>query len=199
MAQSLATQPRVTPVHLGHLVGLLTAFGLCFAIVFATPATARPDPWQIPVKVVHTAALGTLDRTAFLRAGIIVHDFAKPDKNWLPGHRGIDLSPSGSLGIYAPAAGTIGFAGKVGGKPVVTLLHAGGLRSTFEPAETDLRPGTFLDAAAQVGVISSAGPWHCASACLHWGVKNGDEYLDPWRFIKPHVRIILWPGAPTQK
>lgn len=169
------------------------AICMTLSLAMGLTAAAREQPWDLPIAIPHSQTLGSMNRNAFIGAGIIHADFAKPAQNWLPGHRGIDLVPTASTIIYAPAPGTIGFVGKVAGKPVVTLLHAGGIRSTFEPAETDLEAGTLLDAGAQLGTISSAGPWHCPTACLHWGVKQEDDYLDPWRFINPHVRIILLP------
>lgn len=184
---------RMLPGH-GRSIGLRLSVWVALGFALASPASAKPAPWQVPVHYPASTALASLHRSAFIRAGILAHDFAKPAQNWLPGHRGIDLVPTGAPVIVAPSAGSIGFVGNVAGKPVVTLLHAGGLRSTFEPAETDLVVGTVLDAGDFVGTISSAGPWHCPTACLHWGVKDGDEYLDPWRFIRPPVRIILLPG-----
>ena len=172
------------------------ALAICMtlSVALGVPAAAREQPWELPIAIPHTQILGSMNRNAFLSAGIIYADFAKPAQNWLPGHRGIDLMPTASPVIYAPAPGTIGFTGKVAGKPVVTVLHAGGVRSTFEPADTDLEAGTLIVPGAQLGTISPAGPWHCPTACLHWGVKRGNDYLDPWRFINPHVRIILLPA-----
>lgn len=176
------------------LLTILTVLTLAIGL----PASARGQAWELPITFPHAQALGSMNRNAFISAGIIHADFAKPAQNWLPGHRGIDLVPTTSTVIYAPAPGMIGFAGKVAGKPVVTVLHAGGIRSTFEPAETDLEAGTLIDAGAQLGTISPAGPWHCPTACLHWGVKRGNDYLDPWRFINPHVRIILLSESLTR-
>lgn len=163
------------------------------ALVWTRPGPLPPDRWLVPVDYQASTALRTFDRRAFHEAGVIARDFAPPAQNWLPGHRGIDLVPNGSAAFVAPFAARIGFAGKVAGKPVVTLLHSNGLRSTFEPAETELAVGTFVDAGDHVGFISSAGPWHCATLCLHWGVKEDEEYLDPWQMIRPQVRIILLP------
>lgn len=167
----------------------LTVLALVAPLILGTPS--RGPGWVPPLEYPRSAALSSKDRKAFISAGIIVTDFDKPQHNWLPGHRGIDLRPPLNTNVLSPAPGTIGFVGKVAGKPVVTVLHSGGLRSTLEPVNTELIKGTEVWAGQVIGTISIDGPWHCPTACVHWGVKNGDDYLDPWKFVRDWVRIIL--------
>jgi hypothetical protein len=43
-----------------------------------------------------------------------------------------------------------------------------------------------------VGRVGAA-PGHCApAACLHWGVRRGEAYLDPVALVAPR-RVILLP------
>ena len=73
--------------------------------------------------------------------------YQAPEKQWLSGHRGIDLNVEEGEELLAPADGMIAFAGSVAGKSVVTIRHGtlhGELTSTFEPATTDLPVGTMV-------------------------------------------------------
>lgn len=126
----------------------------------------------------------------------VVRAFVLPEQRWLPGHRGVDLLVSADAGgsggaVRAPASGRVRFVGHVAGKPVVVVEHAGGLRSTFEPATSHLAPGAGVTRGQTVGeVTTTAG--HCApSMCLHWGVLRGDTYLDPLALLGPApVRLL---------
>ena len=69
----------------------------------------------------------------------VIGEYDAPAKQWLPGHRGLDLRARPQDAIIAPADGVVAFSGKVAGKSVVTLRHGaetGSLTSTFEPAVT---------------------------------------------------------------
>ncbi len=127
-------------------------------------------------------------------AGDVVARFDRPRRPWLPGHRGVDLVAVTDDVVVAPAPGVITFAGQVGGKPVVVLTH-GELRSTFEPAVTELDVGTALRAGEPVArVASDAGAAHCApTRCLHWGVRRGEAYLDPLLLLGAAGPIVLLP------
>jgi len=204
----------MAPTMLRRAAAMIALAALAITLALTAPASADPaprnPPWLLPVAAPAVSfgptlhrGLANLNRRAFAKAGILAHDFDPPAQNWLPGHRGVDLfSPDGI--ITAPASGTITFAGKVAGKPVVSFTHANGLRSTFEPAHTELPRGTTLGPGEHLATISLGGPSHCQgpspypppatqAVCLHWGVKDGDTYLDPWRLVQPHVRIILLP------
>jgi murein DD-endopeptidase MepM/ murein hydrolase activator NlpD len=127
----------------------------------------------------------------------VLRGFDKPPEPWLSGHRGVDLEASGSEDIRAPADGRVSFAGWVVGRPVLTLEHPSGLRSSFESVETDLSKGDTVSRGEVVGHVST--PWHCDDrACLHWGVRRGEEYLNPLQFVtdlRPSVLLPLPPGG----
>lgn len=112
----------------------------------------------------------------------IVGAYDAPAKQWLPGHRGVDLQARMRDAILAPADGTIAFSGEVAGKSVVTLRHgadAGNLTSTFEPAVTTRAVGTAVVKGERFARVEGASE-HCSDQCLHWGLKGaGRDYSDP--------------------
>ncbi|MFI6233182.1 murein hydrolase activator EnvC family protein [Micromonospora sp. NPDC050784] len=108
-----------------------------------------------------------------------VRRFDPPPRPWLPGHRGVDLAvPAGAV-VRSAGPGTVLFAGLVAGRPVVTVGHAGGLRTTHEPVQPAVRPGQPVTAGAPLGELLPGHPGCPAEACLHWGLRRGEEYLDP--------------------
>lgn len=122
---------------------------------------------------------------------VVEAPFDRPLTPWAPGHRGIDVKARQGDSISAPAAGTISFAGKVGGKDVVSLRHRGGVTSTFEPAVTTLEVGMNVDGGASIGVVDGESD-HCSNRqCLHWGLKRGaHDYLDPERYVGEYMIVL---------
>ncbi|MFY1598740.1 murein hydrolase activator EnvC family protein [Micromonospora sp. WMMD737] len=108
-----------------------------------------------------------------------VRRFDPPPRPWLPGHRGVDLAAAPGATVRAAGAGTVLFAGLVAGRPVVTVGHADGLRTTHEPVSPAVRPGETLAARAPLGTLLAGHPGCPAPACLHWGLRRGADYLDP--------------------
>ncbi|PZG16678.1 M23 family peptidase, partial [Spongiactinospora gelatinilytica] len=131
----------------------------------------------------------------------ILRHFAPPAQPWLAGHRGVDLQAAPGDMIRSPGPGTVGFAGPVGGRGVVTVLHEGGLRSTYLPVRARVRRGQTVTAGDVLGVIeesgesSTGGPAHCPVSCLHWGLRSGTDYLDPLLLmgLAPVRLLPLWP------
>jgi murein DD-endopeptidase MepM/ murein hydrolase activator NlpD len=111
----------------------------------------------------------------------VVRTFDAPSPNWKPGHRGVDLAGAEGQPVYAAAAGTVVFAGELAGRPLVSIAHPGGLRTSYEPVQPSVRAGQQIAAGAVVGVLL-AGHSGCA-ACLHWGAMWGPasraDYVDP--------------------
>jgi murein DD-endopeptidase MepM/ murein hydrolase activator NlpD len=123
--------------------------------------------------------------------GDVVRPVDLPSRPWLSGHRGVDLAASAGAAVVAPSAGTVTFAGQVAGRPVLVVSH-GALRSTLEPVDAVLPPGSVVAAGDQVGVVSSTAPGHCDPAtCLHWGVRRGEQYLDPLALLGRAEPIVL--------
>ncbi len=126
----------------------------------------------------------------------VLRDFNPPPKPWMSGHRGVDLGAAhdGAV-VTSPAAGTVSFVGVVVDRPVITIDHGNGLRSSFEPVESTLAAGAAVDAGQIVG---TALPGHCGTAaCIHWGVRRGDDYVNPLQFVMDMRPSILLPlGGP---
>lgn len=124
-----------------------------------------------------------------------------PLKNWLPGHRGVDIAAGADSVIVASGSGKVHFAGKVGGKDVVSLeitadahgksLGQKTLIMTFEPAHTELKKGEQVHAGETVASITGASD-HCSDDTVHVGVLRSGSYLDPLTVLTPS-RIGLKP------
>lgn len=128
----------------------------------------------------------------------VVRPFEPPPGPYAAGHRGVDLAGAPGQAVRAALGGTVGFAGSIGGKPVVTVLH-GGRRTTYEPVAASVRAGQPVSAGEVLGrlVVTDS---HCfPAACLHWGLIRGDEYLDPLMLVgSGPVRLLpLWRDEPA--
>ncbi len=108
-----------------------------------------------------------------------VRRFDPPPQPWLPGHRGVDLAAAPGAEVRAAGAGIILFAGMVAGRPVVTVGHADGLRTTYEPVRPGPPMGAQVATGTPIGDLLAGHPGCPAEACLHWGLRRGEEYLDP--------------------
>ncbi len=112
---------------------------------------------------------------------------------WKPGHRGVDMAADVGDEVVAPAEAAIEFVGFVVDRPVITLRHAGGLRTSLEPVETTLKVGDVMAQGAPVGVIASA-PGHCGpDTCVHWGMRRHADYIDPLTCLPGFGDIVLLP------
>ena len=119
----------------------------------------------------------------------IARPFIPPPTPYAAGHRGIDIrAPAGTL--YAPASGVVHFAGVVVDRPVLSIDHGGGVISSYEPVLTTLVEG---DAVTRGDVIGTVLPGHCASVCVHLGVRVDGQYVSPLRFLGGIPRAILLP------
>ncbi|WP_159707888.1 M23 family metallopeptidase [Arthrobacter sp. 18067] len=122
----------------------------------------------------------------------VLRTFDPPDKPWLSGHRGVDIGPASDGGpVTAPSDGVVTFAGVVVDRPVITIDQGAGLKSSFEPVSSDLKPGDHVSKGQTIGSLK---PGHCGSAtCLHWGVRRGEDYLNPLGFVEDMRPSILLP------
>ena len=132
----------------------------------------------------------------------VVRHFEPPPSPYAAGHRGVDLAGAPGQAVLASLAGTVGFAGSIGGKPVVTVLH-GGRRTTYEPVVASVEHGQVVAAGDVLGRLAVADS-HCfPAACLHWGLVEGDgdarTYLDPLSLVGGGpVRLLpLWRDDPA--
>jgi murein DD-endopeptidase MepM/ murein hydrolase activator NlpD len=162
---------------LGALAAALALVGYAAATpAAAAPLAASPHTWLDPPVPVLIAAL-----------------FERPASDWGPGHRGIDLWLDEGSEVRSPGDGVVTFAGDVAGIGIVVVLHPSGLRSTLEPVSASVQVGESVVSGATLGSLELTGS-HCAPrACLHWGVRRGDEYLDPLDVLRGYGPIRLLP------
>jgi len=127
----------------------------------------------------------------------VVRRFDPPPQPWLPGHRGVDLRVSPGAVVRAAGAGVVHFAGAVAGRGVVSVQHANGLRTTYEPVDPQVRAGQQVEAGTPLGALAGGHPGCPAAACLHWGLRRGDVYLDPL-ILLGRARVRLLPQPPQE-
>ncbi|MFZ2173945.1 MAG: M23 family metallopeptidase [Rhodococcus sp. (in: high G+C Gram-positive bacteria)] len=127
----------------------------------------------------------------------VVRAFDNPEHDWLPGHRGVDLGGVADQAVLSAGAGVVVFAGLVAGKPVVSVDHPGGLRTTYEPVTARVTTGVRVGRGTVLGTLEPGHPGCIApvSACLHWGLRRDREYLDPLGLL-PVVPVRLEPVVP---
>jgi murein DD-endopeptidase MepM/ murein hydrolase activator NlpD len=113
----------------------------------------------------------------------VVRQFDAPTPKWQRGHRGVDLAGAPGQPVRAAAAGTVVFAGRLAGRPVVSIAHPGGLRTSYEPVDPAVRQGQAVATGFVLGVLTAGHPGCPVSACLHWGAMWGPaaraDYVDP--------------------
>ncbi|MCA4133717.1 M23 family metallopeptidase [Arthrobacter sp. M4] len=127
----------------------------------------------------------------------VLQHFDPPPKPWLSGHRGVDLMASGDgTEVLAPESGTVSFEGVVVDRPVITVDHGSGLRSSFEPVATTLEAGARVEKGQVIGTVQGG---HCPTdVCLHWGVRRGVQYVNPLSFVLDMRPSVLLPLEPTR-
>lgn len=157
---------RVVP----RVVAVLAAVAL--AVLPALPAAAAT--WVWPLVGPH----------------LLTRPFAPGPEPWSPGHRGVDLPALPGEPVRAAGAGVVRYAGLLAGRGVLVVDH-GELRTTYEPVTPLVGVGARV-AAGEVVATVDAGHLGCpAPACLHWGLRRGEDYLDPVRLVEPGpVRLL---------
>ncbi|MDN3905161.1 M23 family metallopeptidase [Arthrobacter sp. YD2] len=121
--------------------------------------------------------------------------FDKPAQPWLAGHRGVDLAATPAAPVLAPADGYVVFAGVVVNRPVLTIDHGSGLKSSFESVTASVGTGTFVARGTEVGTVASSPEVHCSGNCLHWGVRLEKEYVNPLDYVLDRRPSVLLPGG----
>lgn len=123
--------------------------------------------------------------------GPITRHFEPPPTPYAAGHRGIDFGAPIGTRVVAAAAGTVSFAGQVGGSLFVSIDHPGGLRTTYSFLSAVLvKKG---QAASQGQPIARSGPGAAGEhPNLHFGLRSGADYLDPEPYLLASIRRNLW-------
>jgi murein DD-endopeptidase MepM/ murein hydrolase activator NlpD len=169
------------------MIALLACIAWQFAI---HPPTARAADLGQSVMVAGAPAYGsTAPAPSWVMPiavpALLVHQFRSPNSDYSSGHRGVDYAVTDGQDLMSPSAGNLVFTGMVADKPVVSILHSGGFRTTFEPACSTLPRGTTVLAGQRFGSVCAKGyQSHCKpSLCLHFAMKLGEQYLSPLALI----------------
>lgn len=185
-------RPQPTSIGCARLSArpMLAGVGILAVLVLVLlPISAAPSEWVPPV-----GPPGAPPR--------VVAGFDPPAAPWLPGHRGVDLATTVGATVRAPAAGVVAFAGPVAGRGVVSVRHAGGLVTTYEPVRTTVGAGTLVHQGQPIGSVDRFAVWHrtCPTVgsvtCLHWGARREGTYVDPLGLLAP-PRVRLLPSEPS--
>jgi murein DD-endopeptidase MepM/ murein hydrolase activator NlpD len=123
----------------------------------------------------------------------VTRPFEPPPTPYAAGHRGVDLAGAGGQPVLAAGAGVVAFAGLVAGRPVVSVEHTDGLRTTYEPVQPGVAAGQVVARGSPLGVLVAGHAGCPVEACLHWGLRRGDTYLNPLSLLRPpRVRLLPW-------
>lgn len=174
---------------------------LFFCLLLAAALTGLGVPAAAEVVAV---VPGTADPTAS-RQGVwpldprpdVVSGFDPPTAPWLPGHRGVDLLGQAGQSVRTSLAGTVSFAGPLAGRGVVVVDH-GATRTTYEPVSASVGIGELVSRGEVIGTLQRASS-HCfPRACLHWGLRRGDDYLNPLTLVGAGpIRLLSLTLAPA--
>lgn len=119
----------------------------------------------------------------------VLAPFVAPLQPWAPGHRGIDVAAPGGV-LRAPADGVVHFAGQVVDRPVLSIDHGEGVLSSYEPVVASVVEGESVRRGEVIGVIEAG---HCATTCVHVGVRVDGEYRNPLLWLGGAIRPVLLP------
>lgn len=125
---------------------------------------------------------------------VVTRGFDPPPERFAAGHRGVDLGGAPGDAVLAAGDGVVVFAGMVAGRPVVSIAHSSGLRTTYEPVDPAVHAGQSVTRGSVVGRLRAGHAGCPAQACLHWGLRRGQIFLDPLLLLRPpQVRLLPWP------
>jgi murein DD-endopeptidase MepM/ murein hydrolase activator NlpD len=152
---------------------ILTLVLTVVVLVLPGSSAAVSEPrWSWPVSGAHT----------------IIRPYLAPATAYAAGHRGIDIAATGV--VTAPADGVVHFAGFVVDRPVLSITHADGVISSYEPVTTALHEG---DTVRRGETIATVEPGHCIQLCLHFGVRIDGQYVSPMLFLGGLPHSVLLP------
>lgn len=102
----------------------------------------------------------------------VVDRFRPPARPGQAGNLGVDYATAPGTPVRASAPGTVAFAGQVGGRLHVVVLHPDGIRTTYAfLATVAVARGQAVASGAVVGTTGTS---------VHFGARAaGDAYLDP--------------------
>ena len=171
---------RVTH-HLRHLLQALFAVLIVLAVQLSfLPGAGAAETYVNPA-------------SGLPRAGTVLRAFDKPEHNWLSGHRGVDLPLAIGADVLSAGDGVVVFTGKVAGTPTISIDHADGVRTTYQPVHAHVSAGDPVVAKQAIGTL---GHPTTAYPGLQWGARIGDDYINPVGLL-PTPTIRLKPLRPA--
>ncbi len=101
----------------------------------------------------------------------VADPFRPPAERWNAGNRGVEYDTIGGEPVAAAADGVVTFAGQVGGRLHVVVLHADGVRTTYAFLRSvEVHRGEAVRQGQGVGTSDDA---------FHFGARIGQVYVDP--------------------
>ena len=100
--------------------------------------------------------------------------------------------------LVGPVSGwplfTASSTGTVAGRGLVVVAHADGVTTEYEPVRLAVTAGTRVRGGQLLGTVHGRHGACAPGACLHWGARRGQEYLDPLLLLAPlgPVRLLPW-------
>lgn len=120
----------------------------------------------------------------------VVDPFREPDCRWCPGNRGIEYGTARGDTVRAVATGEVTYAGAIDGVSYLVVRHADGRRATY---------GNLVEVGRRRGDVVIAGtPVGLAAGRVHFGLRDGDRYIDPAPFMGTFVhraRLVPLDGS----
>lgn len=164
-------------------------------IVLAVISTSSPAAARSAVARPVTAALAPLVALRRQSGPAVRHEapvdapvvdlFRPPTSPYGPGNRGWEYATAPGTPVRASAAGTVVFAGQVGPLSAVTVRHADGLLTSYSLlVAVSVTSG---DPVVGGGVLGRS------SDRMHFGVRQGETYLDPAVVLTPVVPVARRP------
>lgn len=175
-----------------RLVAVAAALALCTCPLSPAPASAAAVVLLAgAAPPAGAAADGRTPRSDYTwptgGPAAVLEDFDPPAVVWGSGHRGVDLALSAGSPVLAAGAGTVVFAGMVAGRPVVSIDHSDGIRTTYEPVAACVSAGDAVGRGQVIGTLV-AGHRSDGVDALHWGARTGPKtYVNPLRLLRPAV------------
>lgn len=175
------------------LIATLVIVGTLFAPALPFVASATPTPERLARAAEAETLSGWVWPVASFR---VSNPFIAPPGPYAAGHRGVDLeavdgASIGATSVLSPATGIVAFSGQVAGRGVITIDHGGGLVTTLEPVQSDLRAGESVARGEVVATLSLGG--HTAPGAMHFGVRRNGEYINPLLLYDGVPRAVLLP------
>ena len=177
-----------------RLVAVAAALALCARLPATAPASAlgaAGSPGAVEAPSAAPAADRRAPRSAYTwptgGPAAVLEGFDPPAVVWGSGHRGVDLALAAGSPVLAAGDGTVVFAGMVAGRPVVSIDHADGIRTTYEPVEAVVSAGEAVGRGQVIGTLV-AGHRSDGVDALHWGARTGPKtYINPLRLLDPPI------------